>query len=283
MPQEKTPFHYAAGKLEARWTRLHRGDREPFPNAARVARAAKANRAFAAWVDGHGGGASIASKAQEAWRAFHAGDFPSAIELGTACGPLGASAANKAAGVHATYVEKNDARATAMLQAAIRRGEEAVELLPDDANAHYMLAFVLGRYSQRISILKALAEGHATKVKRSLERALTLEPKHADAHIALGAYHAEILGKVGGLAGRLTYGASQEAAIEHFEKACKLAPESAIARVEYADGLRLMDARKHAGRMRKLYEEAAAIEPADAMERLDCDRARARLASGVRD
>lgn len=62
----------------------------------------------------------------------------------------------------------------------------------------------------------------------SPERAITLESYYADAHIALGAYHAEIVGKVGSLIGSLTYGASKDVSIGHFEKAITLNPESAI-------------------------------------------------------
>ena len=70
-----------------------------------------------------------------------------------------------------------------------RRADEATRKLPDHANVWYMQAFVLGRYAQRISIVKALAEGIGGKVRRALDRALELEPRHADAHIALGSYH----------------------------------------------------------------------------------------------
>ena len=55
-----------------------------------------------------------------------------------------------------------------------------------------------------VGVAKALAQGIAGKVKTSLDSALKLQPKHADAHIALGAYHAEIIGKVGSLVGGLT-------------------------------------------------------------------------------
>ena len=44
--------------------------------------------------------------------------------------------------------------------------------------------------------------------KKANDKALKLEPNHADAHIALGTYHAEIVSKVGGMLASLTYGAS---------------------------------------------------------------------------
>ena len=276
-PYAASSYRLEGQKLERAWKRLHQGDCEPYPNAGRVGRAEKQSRAFSQWLEAYGKAEVLVGALQDAWREFHAGDFGAAIDLGSPLGPLGASAANKAAGVYVTYLEKDQERAITILQAAIRRGEDAIEMLPDDPNAHYMLAFVLGRYAQRISILQALANGIAGRVRTQLEHALRLEPRHADAHIAFGLYHAEIVAKLGALPARLTYGASQSTAFEHLDRALKLAPASAIARLEYANALLLLDARAQGERARKLYAEAAACKPGDAMERLDVERARSHV------
>jgi len=136
-----------------------------------------------------------------------------------------------------------------------------------------MLALAMGRYSQRISIVKALADGIATRVRTHLDITLRLEPKHAEAHIALGLYHAEIVGKIGSLLAGLTYQASKEAALEHFQRAIKLIPGSPIAQIEYANGLLLVAAKGCREQADELYARAAACEPADAMEKLDVERA----------
>ena len=99
----------------------------------------------------------------------------------------------------------------------------------------------------------------------------------ADAHIAMGAYHAEIIDKVGALVGGLTYGAKKEAGEEHFRKALKLAPDSPIAHIEMANGMVLMHGRKMIEEAGKLYARAAAIMPRDAMEKLDVEAARKEL------
>ena len=81
---------------------------------------------------------------------------------------------------------------------------------PKDANAHYLYAFALGRYSQGISVVKALAQGFGGKIKEALQTALKLDAKHADAHTAYGAYQAEVIDKVGGIVAGMTYGGRDE-------------------------------------------------------------------------
>jgi hypothetical protein len=62
-----------------------------------------------------------------------------------------------------------------------------------------------------------------------------------------------------------------------FKNAIKLAPGSAIAMVEYANGLVMLEGDKRMKEAEKLYADAAAVVPADAMERLDVEMARAEL------
>jgi len=95
--------------------------------------------------------------------------------------------------------------------------------------------------------------------------------------VALGVYHAEIIDKTGALLGRLTYDASRDDAIAHFTKALELNPGSAIARIEYARGLLMLDGRAGREEASRLLRAAAAAEPRDAVERLDVERARQAL------
>jgi len=277
---KKTPASADAGEfdhppeqLHKLWDKLHRGDAEPWPDAKGLLRLAEKRPAFAAWLATETDAATAAGRLQEAWRAFHAGNFPQAIRQGAALGALGAVIANKAAAIHSLNSRRGSAQRLELLEAAAKRGEAAVQELPDHANTHYMLALVLGRYSQDISIIKAVAQGLATRVRNHLERALALEPRHAEAHVALGLYHAELIGKLGGLTAAFTYGASKDQALEHFRRALKLAPASPIVHIEYANGLVLLDPVRGRAQAGELYAEAAACRPLDAMERLDVERA----------
>ncbi|MCZ7564172.1 MAG: hypothetical protein M5U08_10615 [Burkholderiales bacterium] len=249
-PHADKSYVYEGAALKKSWGRLHRGDCEPFPEDGAL---------------------------QEAWRLYHRGDFGAAIEAGVAAGPAGYNVANKAAAIYATYLEKSGAKRLELLEEAAARAEQAMKAYPKSANAYYCHALALGRYSQGISVAAALKKGLAGKVKTSLEKALALAPKHADAHIALGTWHAEIVSKVGALVGGVTYGAKKEAAIGHFKQALKLNPDSAIGRIEYANALATLFGDARMAEAEKLYAEAAKCKPADAMERLDVELARAEL------
>ncbi len=249
-PNPDKSFPYAGAALKKNWTRLHRGDCEPFPDNTTV---------------------------QEAWRFYHAGDFGKAVELGLSCGQAGYAVANKAATVYASYLETDDQLKLGLLLDAARRCEEQQIAMPGYANAWYLHAYALGRYSQSISVVKALTQGLGGSIKFSLTQAITLEPKHADAHIALGTYHAEVIDKVGSLVGGLTYGAKKSIGVEHFETALKLNPDSAIARIEFANGLVMMFGKARIKDAEQFYREAAACEPADAMEWLDIESARSEI------
>ena len=252
-----TPFPYAdeayvhtAASLKTAWPRLHAGDAEPFPKKA-------------ALVD--------------AWIAFHAGDFEQAVALGLAAGIDGYAVAHKASCIYATYLEKNEKKKIAAFECVAERCERHQDEQPANAAAWYWQAYALGRYAQGISIVKALAQGIAPKVRAGLDQTIKLAPAHADAHIALGAFHAEIVGSVGTLIGGLTYGAKKEEAYKAFRKALELNPDSAIGRIEYAKALVTLEGKKKIDEAVALYRQAAAVDVRDATERLDVEAAKQEL------
>ncbi len=262
-PHPGKAFDYAGDKLAKAWKVLHAGDQEPFPDEKRVARLLKANPALGKDAK------ALAARLQDAWRAFHRGDFQEAYDLGVAQQALGASVAIKAGGIHATYLVADDKDKLARYEALAALAEQAITDLPEEANSHYRHAFALGRYSQCLSIAQALARGIAGKVRASLDAALDLAPKHAEAHTAMGLYHAEIVGKVGGMLAKLTYGASAAAAEKHLAEALRLTPDSPIAHVEQANVLLLLHGDKQADAAAEAFATAAKLKPRDAMEALD--------------
>jgi tetratricopeptide (TPR) repeat protein len=274
-PGSDEDFDYAKPALKKHWTRLHMGDCEPFPDAAYVKKLLETYPELKNKVPA----AEAAETLQEAWRAYHRGDFQKAVELGLSLGRLGYNVANKAANIYATYIEEDKERRLALYLESVQRAEVLQHSAPGLANAWYFHAQALGRYSQGISVAKALAEGHGGKIKDSLEKALKIEPKHAEALIALGTYHANVVNKMGQLAGRLTFGATKEAAIESYQAALKLLPHSAIARIEYANGLAMLFGKAKLAEATALYEEAAQCDSVEAMEWLDVELAKSEIAA----
>ncbi|KRD79552.1 hypothetical protein [Lysobacter sp. Root983] len=273
-PHDAKGYAYAGDALKKAWPKLHAGDTEAYPDAKRAAALiAAAGKAAPKGLDAD----ALASALQDAWRAFHRGDFKPAFDAGEALGPVGASVAVKALGIHATYLVDDEAEKLKRYEHAAKLAEAAVKALPDEANSHYRHAFALGRYSQGLSIAKALKAGIAGKVRAALDATLELAPKHAEAHTAMALYHAEIIGKVGAMIGGLTYGAKAAEADKHIKTALKLTPDSPIAYIEQGNVLMLLHGDKQEDAAAAAYEKAAKLKPIDAMEALDGAYARAQL------
>ena len=249
-PYDNAAYAHTPAALKKQWARLHAGDAEPLPTDDKVL---------------------------AAWALFHAGEFQKAAEAGLKAGGAGITVANKAQAIYANYLEKSEKNKLALFMEVAERAEAQAGEDPTNANAHYWRAYALGRYSQVISVVKALAQGLGGKIKSSLETAIELAPKHADAHIALGSFHAEVIDKVGKLLGR-TQGADASLGLKMFKQALVLNPSSAVARVEYATGLVMIEGEKRLKEAEQLYADAAGCKPLDAMERLDVEMAKAELA-----
>jgi len=273
-PHDAKAFDCAGDKLKKAWPALHAGDTEPYPDEKRAAALIKAaGKAAPKGMDA----VTLAQALQDAWRAFHRGDFQQAYEAGEALGPVGASVACKALGIHATYLVDDEAEQLKRYEQVGKLAEAAIAALPGEANSHYRFAFGMGRYSQHISIAKALKMGLATKVRKALDATLELAPQHAEAHTALGLYHAEVISKIGALVGGMTYGAKASEADRHLAAALKLTPDSPIAHLEYGNLLLLLHGQKREDDVATAFEKAGKLKPRDAMEKLDGEYAKAQL------
>ena len=127
-----TDYTYDAAALKKHWARLHKGDAEPFPKDEAV---------------------------QAAWALFHAGQFQKAHDAGLKPGDAGLVVANKAQSIYANYLETSEKTKLAMFLEVAERAEAQAKDDPKLANAHYWQAYALGRYSQGISVAKALDAG----------------------------------------------------------------------------------------------------------------------------
>ena len=247
---QTSEYEFDAAHVKRYWSRLHLGDAENLPKEAAVL---------------------------EAWALYHSGQFQSACVAGLNAGAAGLAVANKATCIYATYLEKKEKTRLDLFLEVAKRADAQLAENPQCASAHYWQAYAMGRYSQGISVAKALAQGLGGKIKSSLESTIKLQPKHADAHVALGAFHAEVIDKVGSLIGGMAYGAKKDIGLKLFQDALKLSPGSPIALVEYANALVMLEGDIKLAEATRLYEQAADSKPMDAMEWLVVDLARIEL------
>lgn len=250
-PYQGVAFDLAGGMLEQRWPSMHAGNLEPYPAEPQV---------------------------QEAWRAYHEGRFEDAVNLGRAHGGLGLVPAAFAATIYAHYLEPDEDQKVAIFETAMDLAERATEACPDNANGFYMRAVSLGRYSQFVSIVDALAKGLGPKIRDAAQRCIELQPRHAEGHVTLAGWHAEIVDKVGGMLAGLSFGAKKDLAEEHFDQALALAPDSPVPYIEKANGILLMYGESSRDEAMQLLQKAVTLEPADAMQSLDIAKARKTLA-----
>jgi hypothetical protein len=250
LPWSDVP-RYDARSVASHWPRLHAGHDLPVPPES--------------------------SALAEGWALYHSGEFERAATVGLLHGAEGLALANQSTAVYANYLEPREAVRLAMFRQVIERAGAQAAAEPENCQALYWQAYALGRYSQGISVARALAQGLGSKLKGALERVIELQPRHADAHLALASFHAEVIDKVGALVGRMTYGVRAETSIDLFERGLELHPNSAAGMMEFARALLMLHGDSLMGDATRLYERAAALKPADARERLDVELARAGL------
>lgn len=243
-------YNFDAASVKKNWDRLHSGDLEPLPSQTDLL---------------------------QAWAHFHNGEFQQAAALGLSLGAAGLNVANKAVCVYASYLEKHEARRLALFKEVAERAEQQIALEPTNFNARYLHAYALARYSQGISVAKALAQGLGSKIKTDLESVIHQQPNHLDAHIALGSFHAEVIDKVGSLIGAMAYGVNKDIGLNLFTAAIKLNMHSAFCMVEYANAMLMLGGEEMMKEASRMYQLAARAKPIDAAERLEVELAKTEL------
>lgn len=232
-------------QVRAHWPRLHGGDAEPLP---------------------------ASDDLLQAWTLYHQGDFDNAYQTGIALSqrqePAGLTVAVRALSVYATYLEPRSLQREQLLQQAQSLATQHTASHPDNPNAWYLLGYALGRHAQSLSVSTSLALGLGRRTREALDRTLSLNPDHADAHLALATFNAEVIDKVGEVVGAVTYGASKSSALALYDRAAELNPGSLVGMLETALGLMMLDPEHQQARAEHLYQQLRVARTLDALEAL---------------
>ena len=223
-------------------------------------------------------GTAGAQSIEEARTAYAQGRFMEATDLAqgldTSDGYI--LAANSLV-IYSYYVAPAGEQAD-LFERALTLARTAVRLDAGNPEAHLQLAHAMGRLAQVAGILTALNEGYASQVRDTIQETLRLDPDMAAAHVSLGAWHAGIIGE-GGFMASMLYGANEEDALAHFERARELAPHDKAVLFEYALGLLSLDADAHGEKARALLERSIQLPAKDAYDRIVHQKAVERLAA----
>ncbi|MEE4144450.1 MAG: hypothetical protein V2I26_06585 [Halieaceae bacterium] len=236
--------------LGRQWTQLHAGDLEPYPQNPTL---------------------------QDAWRRYHEGDFARAVVSGLSAGAEGLVPSAFAITTYACYLEQCGSRKRSLLLQVMDWCERAQLDGRSTPNLHYVYALAMNRYSQAMSMIEIVTEGFGLRIREQAERCLALEKGHSDAHLLLGAWHAQMCTSAGQLMAAVIYGANRVAAITHYELAIELAADSPVPYLSYATGLELMFADSRREQEIDLLTCARSKPGIDAKQRLDQRTARTRL------
>ena len=207
------------------------------------------------------------------WLLFHNGHYADAARAADDLGSDGIPVLIRSVVAYTDYICEDEDETVELLQQAYLLGEAHSH---DSTNNQFTTALAMGRYSQSISITKALAKGLGGKVKHLLSEVLNSEPNHAEAHLAMAMYHAEIIDKVGAALGGLTYGAKAKTAYQHIDQALELVP-NAINLIEAGNAILLLKGDKGMDEATAYYERAAEVEALDALQAMDVDFAQSQL------
>jgi tetratricopeptide (TPR) repeat protein len=122
---------------------------------------------------------------------------------------------------------------------------KAIAVCPDNADAHLELAVAVGRVALMSGPKKKV--NLSKEVKTEAEKALELNPNHDIAHHVLARWHREVthLSGIEKVVVKVVYGglphASDEQAVEHFQKAIEINPDYINHHLELGITYQMMD------------------------------------------
>lgn len=271
-------FDYTQQSLAEIWGRVHSIDQEPWPTVDGLKMMlldkpiAQVSPHFKDDFE------SLANTFQQGWVDFHNGDFQGAFENAEKCGPVAAYLSLLAVNTYACYLAPKKDRESLYFEAA-EKAKQAIELFPDQVNIEYGYALNIGRYSEEVSIAKALSSGAALSFKKSIEKCLALQSGHMPSLLALATLHAQAIDAIGELAARMTFGATRKKVLAVYQEAAKMDKPAPLIYVEYGKNILLLDKKNKrlAEKMLTLALDAEVLDPLDILDQKEAEKLLANL------
>ncbi len=214
------------------------------------------------WLGSAGANAQDMAAARTAWTE---GDFLAAAEIAAGLGTSdGYALAAESLATHG-YFQGAEEELEELYAEAVRHGEEAVRLNPENVYAHIQLAHAMGRLAEISGVLEALNNGYAQRVRDSLEAAAELDPESPLAHSGIAMWHAGALDEAG-LIARTLFGASRSRALEHVDLALEFDTGTKLVLHDAAAALILLSERRYGERAREMLLAARDLPPRDARD-----------------
>lgn len=228
-------------------------------------------------------GTAAAQLPSDAEQAFARGDFLLAARLGVRDDTAaGLALAARATLVYAEF-EADPAERHQRVGQARHFARTALERDAGNVEAHIQMAAVIGYLARQEGAVSAHFQGLAHEGRGYLERALALAPDDPWANAVLGAWHLEVVNQGGEALASMLYGASVDQGIASFEKALAAEPGNPTLYTEFAIALLMLDAERYLTDGSAHLRRALTLEPHNALDGLQRQRARVLLTAAEQD
>ncbi|MYB35047.1 MAG: hypothetical protein F4X92_08000 [Gammaproteobacteria bacterium] len=204
-------------------------------------------------------GDAKATTLEEAETAYAEGRYLEAARMAEkAGGASGFALAANSLNTHALYYAEKDEQ-SGLFRHAMDLAERAIEIDPKSLRGHFELVRAMGKYAQGIGRVKAMNEKYAEQIREHLEFALSLDDNFADAHLALGSWHAGLVEVMGSFLAGILFGANRKDAVFHIERALDLDREGIDIHYGSANGFLALGKRKYRKKAEDLLSRVAEL------------------------
>ncbi len=213
-------------------------------------------------------GVAFAASLEEAKTLFSKGEFAEAAKIAANLETSDGYALAARGLYEYSNLQPQDSRLV-ILEQAEQYAQKAAKLNPQNADAYFEIGATTGQIAYLRGAAYGFTTGTAVKTRENFEKALSLNPKHISALIALGSWHAEIVARGVGF----LYGGKLEKVFSLFDTAVQTAPKLINVRLNYAKSILKLD-QKYRQEAKAQLEIAVKLEATDYLEKRALENAR---------